>query len=59
MAAYPMTNVSRTSKATPDAGIRVEVADDGTLKYRRDKTGVDYAIRIVHEWITETEFQTG
>ena len=56
MTAYLMTNASRTSKATPDAGIRVEKADDGTVKYRRDQSEVLYAVRVLHEWITAAEF---
>lgn len=56
MAAYPMTMVSRVSSVTPNAGITAELADDDTLKYRRDQANVHYGFRIVHEWITRAEF---
>lgn len=56
MAAYLETKISRTSKATPDAGIDVEVAEDKTLKFRGDGNVVNYALLILHEWITGDEF---
>jgi len=56
MAAYLDTLVSRTSTIVPDAGIRTEVADDGTLIFRRDRSVPAYGLQIVHEWISQSEF---
>jgi len=55
MATYPETYISRTSSIAPDAGIRAEVADDGTIKYRRDRSVTAYGLNIVHEWISQSE----
>jgi hypothetical protein len=55
MAAYPETYISRTSGISSDAGIRAEVADDGTIKYRRDRAVTAFGLQIVHEWISQSE----
>ncbi len=56
MAAYPDTYLSRNSTLAPDAGIRAEAADDGTIKFRRDQAATNYAVVIQHEWITQAEY---
>lgn len=56
MATYPQTYISRTSKATPDAGIVISVAADGTLKFRKDRSTEAYAFTIVHEWLSQSEY---
>lgn len=58
MAAYPQINISRNSKIMADAGIRAEVADDDTIVFRKDRAGTAYAIEILHEWVTEAEWET-
>lgn len=55
MAAYPQIFISRSSSAKPDAGIRVEVADDGTAKFRKDRAVTAFALTILHEWIDQTD----
>lgn len=56
MSAYLTTYISRTSTLTPDAGVRADVADDGTLLFRRDRASTAFALVIVHEWITQAEY---
>lgn len=56
MPAYPDTYISRNSTISADAGIRADVADDGTILYRKDRAGTAYALTIVHEWITQAEY---
>ena len=55
MAAYPQTLISRASTITPDAGIRAEIADDGTAIFRRDRAVTAYALQILHEWISQAD----
>lgn len=58
MAAYPATFISRTSGIEPDAGIRADAADDGTIMFRKLRAGTAYAITIVHEWITQAQYDS-
>jgi hypothetical protein len=53
MAAYPNEYISRQSTITPDAGIRAEAADDGTILYRKDQPGTNYGLVIMHELVTQ------
>lgn len=55
MAAYPATFISRNSGVVPDAGIRTEIADDGTPVFRRDRAVTAFGLQIVHEWISQVE----
>ena len=54
---YPMLNVSQDSTALPDAGITASMEADSTTKWRRDQVEVIYAVRLLHEWITQTEYE--
>lgn len=56
MAAYPTTYISRTSSAVPDAGIRAEAADDGTIKFRKDRDVAAYGLQIVHEMLSQADY---
>ena len=56
VAAYPMTQVSALSKAIPDAGLAVMLADDDTEYYRRDKAKTEYTISIVHAALSTAQF---
>jgi hypothetical protein len=56
MAAYPTTFISRESGIVPDAGIRTEIADDGTVIFRRDRAVPAYGLEILHEWVSQSEF---
>ncbi|KAA9133452.1 hypothetical protein F3N42_03625 [Marinihelvus fidelis] len=56
MADYPGYAISRDSSATPDAGILTDLAEDLTIKQRRDAAGTRYRITIIEEWISLTEF---
>lgn len=56
MAAYPTTFISRNSGIVPDAGIRTEIADDGTPVFRRDRAVPAYGLEILHEWISQAEY---
>ena len=58
MAAYPTTFISRASTIVPDAGIRAEIADDGTIIFRRDRAVTAYAVQILHEWISQAELDS-
>ena len=58
MAAFPTTNLSRTSKVTADAGIRTEKADDGTVKFRRVRTSTLYNVSLVYDWLDQNELDT-
>lgn len=56
MAAYPATNISRTSTIAPDAGIQAEPMDDGSINYQRNRAVPVYGLQIIHEWVTQAEF---
>lgn len=58
MATYPSLHISRTTTVDPAAGIQAEVADDGTLKFRKDGSVTAFAILIVHEWLDDTDLAT-
>lgn len=53
---FPMTNIGRDSRATPDAGVSADIGSDVVIKTRRDQVAVLYAVRLVHDWITQAEF---
>ena len=55
MATYLMTKVSRASRVEVDAGIRARVAEDGTIKFRKDRGSTAYRLQIVHEFISAAE----
>lgn len=56
MAAYPDLYISRDSTISPDSGIKVDVAEDGTILYRRDSAITNFALVIVHELITASDY---
>lgn len=56
MATYPSTYISRTSPAKPDAGIRVDIADDATPRYRKISAGAVIAMNLVHEWMPSADY---
>jgi hypothetical protein len=58
MATYPDLYISRDSTLAPDAGIRVDVADDGTILFRRDSAITNFALVIVHELLTQNDFDS-
>jgi hypothetical protein len=53
MTAYVDEYISRESTISGDAGIRAEAADDGTILFRKDQPGTNYALTIIHEWVTQ------
>lgn len=55
MPAYPMTNVSSASRATPEAGIRATLDDEDIPHYRRENAVPKYTIHIIHDHLTQAE----
>jgi hypothetical protein len=56
MGAYTTEYISRQSTIASDAGIRAEPADDGTILFRNDQAVTNYALGILHEWVTQEWF---
>lgn len=56
MAAYIDEYISRSSTIAGDAGIKVDVAEDGTILFRKDTAFTNYALVIIHEWVTQAWF---
>lgn len=58
MAAYPMTKVSKVSRAAPYAGIEPTLTEADTVKYQRLQAATRYQVRLLHEGLTQAEADT-
>lgn len=55
MSAYPSLGCSYESKATVDAGLQIDRADDGSVRARRFYAADTVTFDLVHDHVTATE----
>lgn len=58
MASYPNTRYSESSRVAPRESVAIDTASDGTLRGMIVTTGEVYDIKLVHQYLTETDAQT-